>query len=117
MLPATHRLRQFRDFQRVYRSGRSVACGVIRLSWMPAPNAANSAGHSRFGVVVPNKLIKKATDRNTKKRQIRAALRTVLGQVAAGHDIVVSGQAGLPQADYARIAEDLTAALVKARLL
>ena len=103
MLPAPHRLRQFRDFQRVYRGGKASVGPILRISCVQ-----NGTNVSRFGIVVPNKLLKKATERNTKKRQIRAALQSFLANIRPGYDIVVSGQPGLVQAEYAHIATELT---------
>jgi ribonuclease P protein component len=112
MLPAPHRLRQFRDFQRAYRSGRGVQGSLVRLKIAP-----NQLEHSRFGVVVPNKLIKKATQRNRKKRQMRAALHALLPRIQPGFDVVVSAQGGLAQAEYDEILADLSATLTKANIL
>ncbi len=112
MLPAPHRLRQFRDFQRVYRDGKSTTSTLVRVCV-----ASNTVDHTRFGVVIPNKLIKKATQRNRKKRQVRAALQALLPHVQPGLDVVVSAQAGLVGAEYADILADLRNTLTKARVL
>lgn len=72
---------------------------------------------TRFGIVVPNKLLKQATARNRKKRQIRAAIQHLLPAVRPGHDVVVSPQAPAVQASYGTLCEDLSTLFRQARLL
>lgn len=64
-------------------------------------------------MVVPNKLIKSAVDRNRTKRQIRAVFDELIHSLVPGYDIVALAQPGVQAADYATIQKDLTAALTK----
>lgn len=112
MLPAPHRLRQFRDFQRVYRGAKAVNGPLLRIYC-----AQNGTNVSRFGIVIPNKLIKKATERNKKKRQIRAAIQGILANIRPGYDVVVSGQAGLVGAEFTEIGAELSGLFKKSNLL
>lgn len=112
MLPAMHRLRQFRDFQRVYKTGQAEHGRIMRMTYTTNNHAA-----TRFGIVIPNKLIKKATERNKKKRQIRAALQTLLPRVVPGYDVVVSAKLDIVDASFEEIASELASLLQKARIV
>lgn len=108
MLPLLHRLRSKVDFQQVYTGGKTLNTAFFRIK-----TRANGLTHSRFGVVVPNKLMKKAVDRNRTKRRIRAALVSVCGEVVPGFDIVLMAQSAVKEASVDEIGEDLRAAFGK----
>lgn len=102
MLPPQYRLQTDSDFKRVYRQGKALNTPVLRIHTQP-----NGLDRSRFGVVIPNKVLKLATDRSSKKRQLRGALTELLEQVNPGYDIVVAGKNGIETADYAQLLGEL----------
>lgn len=112
MLPSGKRLRQFRDFQQVYKAGRSYYAAVVRIK-----ASRTELPETRFGIVVPNKLVKKATERNRKKRQIRGALQTLIPIIKPGYDVVVSAQPTIREATYDDILRDLSEILKKAGVI
>src|SRR5260221_4631829 len=65
-----HRLSRSRDFDAVYRHGRSVSTRFLVLYWFPR----DDDGEPRLGIAVP-KGAGSAVDRSRVKRRLRAAWR------------------------------------------
>jgi ribonuclease P protein component len=86
-----NRLSRSRDFDAVYRQGRSVSSRFLVLYWFPQ----EEAGSPRFGVSVP-KAVGGAVERNKIKRQLREIWQARLDRVPAGNDYVLIVRAGLP---------------------
>jgi ribonuclease P protein component len=93
-----HRLSRSRDFEAVYRHGRSFASRYLVLYWFPRED---SDGDPRLGLAVP-KSLGSAVTRNRLKRQLRGAWRARLDDVPRGRDYVLLARAGLPEAADAR---------------
>ena len=90
----SHRLSRSRDFDAVYRQGRSVSTRFLVLHWFPREDAQ---GEPRLGLAVP-KANGSAVVRNRLKRRLREAWRAVLPQVATGRDYVLTARPGLAEA-------------------
>ncbi|HVP75488.1 MAG TPA: ribonuclease P protein component [Gaiellaceae bacterium] len=88
-----NRLSRSRDFDAVYRHGRSVSSRFLVLYWFPQEEPAEP----RFGFSVP-KSVGGAVERNRIKRLLRDAWRERLERVPEGHDYVLIVRAGLPEA-------------------
>jgi ribonuclease P protein component len=88
-----NRLSRSRDFDAVYRHGRSVSSRFLVLYWFPQEEAASP----RFGFSVPRS-VGGAVARNTIKRQLREVWRARLDRVPAGNDYVLIVRPGLPDA-------------------
>jgi ribonuclease P protein component len=88
-----HRLSRSRDFDAVYRHGRSIASRFLVLYWFPQ----EEAGEPRFGFSVP-RAVGDATTRNRVKRQLREVWRSRLQTVPQGTDYVLLVRPGLPEA-------------------
>jgi ribonuclease P protein component len=82
-----NRLSRSRDFDTVYRHGRSVS------SWFPQEESAAP----RFGFSVP-RAVGGAVERNKIKRQLREVWSGRLDHVPAGNDYVLIVRPGLPDA-------------------
>jgi ribonuclease P protein component len=93
-----HRLSRSRDFEAVYRHGRSFASRYLVLYWFPRED---SDGDPRLGLAAP-KSLGSAVTRNRLKRQLREAWRARLDDVPRGRDYVLLARAGLPEAADAR---------------
>jgi ribonuclease P protein component len=93
-----HRLSRSRDFEAVYRHGRSFASRYVVLYWFPRED---SDGDPRLGLAVP-KSLGSAVTRNRLKRQLREAWRARLDDVPRGRDYVLLARAGLPEGADAR---------------
>ena len=88
-----NRLSRSRDFDAVYRHGRSVSSRFLVLYWFPQEEAAAP----RFGFSVPRS-VGGAVERNKIKRQLREVWRARLERVPAGNDSVLIVRPGLPEA-------------------
>jgi len=88
-----NRLSRSRDFEAVYRHGRSVSSRFLVLYWFPQEEAASP----RFGFSVPRSVCG-AVERNKIKRQLREVWRERLERVPAGNDYVLIVRPGLPEA-------------------
>ena len=93
-----HRLTRSRDFDAVYRHGRSVSTRFLVLYWFPRED---TAGEPRLGLAVP-KASGSAVVRNRIKRQLREVWRARLDRVAGGRDYVLIVRPGLAEATESR---------------
>ena len=93
-----NRLSRSRDFDAVYRHGRSVATRFLVLHWFPREDGE---GEPRLGLSVP-RAAGNAVARNRIKRQLREVWRGLLPQVAPGQDYVLIVRPGLPEAAESR---------------
>lgn len=96
-----HRLSRSRDFDAVYRHGRSVSTRFLVLYWFARDGDGDDP---RLGIAVPKQL-GGAVVRNRVKRQLRETWRAVIDRVPGGNDYVLIARPGLPEAVEARGSE------------
>jgi ribonuclease P protein component len=89
-----YRLSRSRDFDAVYRLGRSVSSRTLTLHWFPRED--DPEGAPRLGLAVP-KAVGTAVDRNRVKRQLRETWRELEGEVPAGRDYVLFARPGIAE--------------------
>jgi ribonuclease P protein component len=89
-----YRLSRSRDFDAVYRQGRSVSTRYLTLHWFPRDD--DPEGAPRLGLAVP-KTVGNAVARNRLKRQLREAWRQATDAVPAGRDYVLVARSGLAE--------------------
>lgn len=92
MLGRKNRLSRSRDFERVYRAGRSVASRYMVLYYFPRPleqveGWVSDAQDVRVGFSV-SKRLGGAVDRNRIKRSLREVFRLNEAKVKRGFDLV-----------------------------
>jgi ribonuclease P protein component len=92
-----NRLSRSRDFDAVYRHGRSVSTRFLTLYWFRRDEAI---GEPRLGFAVP-RAVGNAVVRNRIKRQLREIVRGRLEGVPATNDYVLVVRKGLPEATEA----------------
>jgi ribonuclease P protein component len=100
-----NRLSRSRDFDAVYRHGRSVSTRFLTLYWFQRDE---SVGDPRLGFAVP-KAVGNAVVRNRIKRQLREIVRERLQRVPSSNDYVLVVRQGLPEATEANGSEWLEA--------
>lgn len=88
-----NRLSRSRDFDAVYRKGRSVSSRYLVLYWFPQ----EEPGAPRFGFSVP-RAVGGAVERNRIKRRLRELWRERLEVVLPGQDYVLVARPGLAEA-------------------
>src|SRR5438045_9543817 len=96
-----HRLSRSRDFDAVYRHGRSVSTRFLTLYWFARED---DDGEPRLGLSVPKKAVAGAVTRNRIKRRLRELWRARLEGLPPGRDYVRLGRPGVTGAAGARSA-------------
>lgn len=98
--PETHpvhrrnRLSRSKDFDTVYRRGRSVSSRYLVLHWFARDDG--DEGEPRLGLAVP-RAVGSAVARNRVKRLLREAWRELLPTIPGGQDYVLAARAGLAE--------------------
>jgi ribonuclease P protein component len=138
-LPRTHRLRQRRDFDSVYRKGirrksKNLTLRALRRKGTVRSPSVRSAASTqpvesglplapiaqpptRIGITISQKVSKRAVIRNRIRRQIRAALRQLLPQFKTGWDLVIVVDPQAIQCDYRQFLQELEQLLIDAEVL
>ena len=93
------RLSRSRDFDAVYRQGRSVSTRSLTLHWFARDEEAE--GVPRLGLAIP-RAVGSAVARNRLKRQLRAVWVELGTDVPSGRDYVLAARPGLAEAVEAR---------------
>jgi ribonuclease P protein component len=98
-LSRRHRLSRSRDFDAVYRKGRSVSTRFLVLYAFPRED--DPKGEPRLGLAVSRQL-GGAVERNRLKRRLRSAWEQLEPANQAGQDYVLIARPGLTEALEAR---------------
>jgi ribonuclease P protein component len=93
-----HRLSRSRDFDAVYRQGKSVSTRFLVLYWFPRDDDEDEP---RLGLAIP-RASGGAVVRNRLKRQLRETWRALLDDVQPGRDYVLIARPGLAEATEQR---------------
>jgi len=113
MLSKINRLSSNREFQNIYRKGRSNTSPYFSVTVLP-----NRLGINRFGIVVSKKVAKKAVDRNRIKRQSREIIANLNKNVRnKQYDIIVSVRNNALNAKYDTLKSDLETLLQKSNAI
>jgi ribonuclease P protein component len=97
-----HRLSRSRDFEAVYRHGRSVSTRFLVLYWFPRNDEAIAAeAVARLGLAVP-KAVGTAVVRNRIKRRLREVFSERSSGLPPDHDYVLVVRPGLAEAAESR---------------
>lgn len=120
MLPKHNRLRRSQQFSQVYRQGRKATSAhlIVRLWALPAPGKPAPRPPSPcIGIVVSLKVHKRAVVRNRLKRQVRAALRTLLPRLSPALWIVISLKPEATECEYGEFLRELEQLFTKLEVL
>jgi ribonuclease P protein component len=112
VLAAAARLRRREDFSVTVRKGRRATRGSLVVHLVPAMDDIDPARapSARAGFVV-SKAVGPAVTRNTVKRRLRHLMRTHIGSLSAGTDVVVRALPLAATRTYQELEIDLIAAL------
>jgi ribonuclease P protein component len=97
-----HRLSRSRDFDAVYRHGRSVSTRFLTLYWFVRDDGD---AEPRLGLSVPKRAVAGAVARNRIKRRLRELWRARLDKLPPARDYVLIVRPGLAEAAEERGAD------------
>ncbi|NCF75381.1 MAG: ribonuclease P protein component [Xanthomonadaceae bacterium] len=112
MLLKKNRLQHRKDFDNAFKSSKGVFAKIIGIKFV-----VNNLENSRFGIIISNKISKKAVIRNKIKRQIREIIRLNLDNIKKGFDIVIITRIGIVGKKYQEIEKNILEIFKKTKLL
>ena len=111
MLHKTQRLRNTRDFKKVYARGRSFVHPLLVLYVLP-----NRGKLSRIGFSISKKL-GGAVERNRIKRRLREVCRTRIDRLQTGFDFILVGRSRIKEASSSAIQAVVDELFLRAKVL
>jgi ribonuclease P protein component len=111
MLPKPHRLPSPR-IREVFEKGKRIHDASFQLILLK-----NDIDVSRFAVLVPVRIDKRATIRNRMRRIVREAIRHLVPEVAGGWDVVVMVKKDLSVVKQTQVLEQLHSILARGNVL
>lgn len=108
MLNKQNRLKEKKDFEKVFKKGKSYFCDILGIK-----TTENNQKINRFAVVVGAKISKKANERNRVKKRIKDVLRRENQNLKPGKDFVVITLPEIKNKEYKEIKEALIKGLNK----
>lgn len=102
MLPKIYRLRLKNDFDRVFKQGRFIGGKFFTLGY-----AENKLDFSRFAVITPKKVSKKAVQRNLVRRRAVEAIRLGREKIKGGFDLAFVSKPAARGKEYHEMEEDI----------
>ena len=124
MLQPINRLKRKRDIEITFEEGRFVGGNLVNLKvWKidmaKYPKRGYTGDELQFAFVVGVKIDKRAVVRNRLKRQMREVVRLLLKEntVQPGFFVMLMAKKEMIGVEYAKIEQDITAALRRCRLL
>ena len=106
MLGRTNRITSEQTFSLILKKGSSLSFSHFRLKWVSSKNP-----HPRFGIVVSNKISKKAVVRNTIKRRLREILRPYCKKQSLQIDGIVFVKPEIVNASFQILSKEMEYAL------
>lgn len=100
------------DFALVFKGGQGFKGDLFFLK-----ARGNDLTKSRFGIIVSQKISKKASQRNKIRRRIKAIIFQKLPQIKSGLDVVISALPGAENKDFRETEQILNKLLEKAKII
>lgn len=120
MLPRQNRLKK-KEIEKVLREGKTFRSVFLILKIVKADKRGltgkGKESVSRFAVIVPIRVAKKAAKRNKLRRQIRESLRKKLQLIKPGWDGVFLSLPEALKKDYWHIDREVNKLLIKSEIL
>jgi ribonuclease P protein component len=91
--------------------GRVAHSPLFTLRWIP------TEGHTCIAAIVPKKVVKKATGRNSLRRKVYIAVRVLGTQIISGFKIVILAKTPMTDVAQEAINKALYDSVSKARLV
>jgi ribonuclease P protein component len=116
-LPSVHRLKHRNDFKAVYEQGERHGTSHLVLIALRDLTSAVPPNPTRFGISIGQKVSKKAVIRNRIKRQIKGAIRALLGEIIPGWRVVVVVRPPAVECKYEHFLQELKTLSTKAGII
>lgn len=112
MLKKEYRITHKKDFETILDKGKGFFTNTIGIKSIP-----NNLNHSRFGIIISNKVLKKAVDRNKMRRQIRGVIKLNIDKIKNGVDVIIICRPSIKELNYEQIEAELIKIFKKTWLL
>jgi ribonuclease P protein component len=112
MLPKENRLKKEKEFEAVFKGGRTLRGKSVFLKYL-----INGTDQTRIGFVVSKKISKLAVERNKAKRRMRDIVRLKKDNLKNGLSIVIISLPPIKGMEYKEIKQDLENLLSKEELI
>ena len=112
MLPKENRLKKKKDFEKLFKEGKSFSEKFLVLKINK-----NNLNNNRFGFIVSKKISKKAVTRNKIKRQLREIVRKEINNYQKGFDVAVIALPDIESKNFEEISQALECILKKIKIL
>lgn len=112
MLPKENRLKKEKEFEAVFKGGRTLRGKGVFLRYL-----INGTDKTRIGFIVSKKISKLAVERNKAKRRMRDIVRLKKDSLKEGLSIVIVSLPSIKKMAYKEIKEDLESLLNKKELI
>jgi ribonuclease P protein component len=112
MLAKENRLTKKKDFDAVWKRGRSSFDKILGIKVL-----ANGLAVNRFGIMVGLKVSKKAVERNKIKRRIREIIRLEAANFKIGFDVAITVLPAARGREFAELRESLVGNLRRLGIL
>lgn len=107
-----NRLKKKKDFALVFKKGQGVKEDLLVLKFLP-----NQLKNSRLGIIVSQKVSKKATSRNKIKRRLKNLIQIKMPNIKKKVDIVIITLPGLGKKDFWETEKIVNKLFQKAKLI
>lgn len=108
MLAKNNRLKKNKEFDLVFKEGKTVYGGILGIKIRK-----NTLEINRFGVLLSTKVSKLAVVRNLYKRRIKDILRQEESKIKTGYDCVVIVLPAIINKNYQEIEAEIKTAFTK----
>ena len=115
-LPKVHRLKKTKDFQAVYKRGQYYKSSHFLMRVLSGDHQTKNPFPTQFGISISQKISKKAVVRNRLKRQIKAAIRSLLPMIIPGLKVVITVLHNRNECNYEHFLRELKQLLVKSNI-
>lgn len=116
-LPKVHRLKSPKDFQSVYERGQRYKSSHLLIRVLSRNHQTKTPPSTQFGISVSQKISKKAVVRNRLKRQIKAAIRSLLPIISSGFKVVITVRHNRDECNYEHFLRELKQLLIKSNII
>lgn len=111
MFSKQNRLKRKKDFEKVLKKGKTFKKNFLLFKVLE-----NKIKKTRIGIIVSQKVSKKAIERNKLKRRIREIIRPELKNIKTGIDGVIIVLPGLGKSSFQETRKDILKIFEKAKI-